>query len=795
MEAYPYQKRLANFILSEGRNVILQAPTGAGKTYGALLPYINALENQHDFPSKCVYSVPMRILATQFVHEWKSAVKRAAREDRIKVAIQTGDQSDDPTFSSDLIFATIDQTLSSFLLAPYSLPRRQANLNLGAIAGSYLVFDEFHLYDPDSTLPTTLAMLKTLNGIAPFVLMTATYSRHMLETLAHELKAVAVPTDDAERGAMQNLASQQNDRYYRVAAEPLSARTVLDHHSGRSLVICNTVDRARRLYEALLQSKPANREVLLLHSRFLPEDRHETETLIRDVFGEGKEGGDYIVVSTQAIEVGLNITSTAMHTELAPANAIIQRAGRCARYKGDTGTVHIYSTVQDGEEVIDLLEDPMPYQGQKEVFARTLEAFRAHDGQRPLTFADEQDIIDAAHHEQDQGIINMLQTGHFGHQQRVYAVQRGDQRDDPCHLIREVASQPVTIHTNPDELLEAPFDVQSFGLHPYTVFGYVKDWLKRASELNLEWAVQWLHEFPTETDHQANLTEYEWIDWRQDEKIWGAPLIVVNKALATYDPKLGFLADRGGEWQASLQERKARKGDWGGGYRLETYAEHIRLVHEAFVERWSEMAHTARTLETRFGWPQGSIRRAAELAVLLHDVGKLSVGWQNWVQKYQTLIGRAADAAKAYAHTDYQYGNAAHDEAQRAAGKRPWHAVEGAWAVAPIFDRECEPPLARAALSAIARHHAPYSDSHQPFRLKKYARQHIAHTLENAGLPVLDLSGMFGADAALTDNGDFKELIALPDEVDVYLPYALIARALRLADQIGTQRGSISLSK
>ena len=794
---YPFQRRVAELILG-GHNVILQAPTGSGKTHAAMLPFLNALEYQRDFPAKCIYSVPMRVLANQFVKDYAEIIQRAGRKGKIKIAIQTGERSENRDLSADLIFATIDQTLSSFLLSPYSLPLRQANLNAAAVLTSYLVFDEFHLFDPDSTLPTTLHMLQMLRGITPFVLMTATFSKDMLAGLAEVLDAVVVPGTDEEKEQLQHLESQQKTRRYHVANEPLTAQAVLDRHQGRSLVICNTVDRARALYEALQRAKDPHTEVWLLHSRFLRKDRDEIEERLRTHFARGAKDGSLIVVSTQAVEVGVDITSTALHTELAPANAILQRAGRCARYKSEEGDVYIYPYVLDANtgEQLDLCEHPEPYAGkeQRKLFRPTLEQFWACSGYA-LDFRAEQEIISAVHGPLDQQIIESLRRGAYEHRRRMFAVMRHDDTADARHLIREIFQQQVTIHPNPNELLPSPFDAPSFGVHPGTLQKYVKGWLERAAELELPWAVKYLRAVPDEDQSQANRSAYEWEEVYTPDTAWGAPLIVVHPSLATYDPALGFLPDRGGDWQATLPILEQRSERPFPTYRLETFEDHIRRVYQAFDELWAEVDYAARRLEARYGWPRGSIRRAAELAVLLHDVGKLSVKWQGWVKRYQDAIGMPLPSGQVYAHTEVQ--NEAHRDAERKAGKRPWHAVEGAIATAPIlFSLFAEQPsLAKAAFSAIARHHAPKSDDNQPFRLVKEAPTHIRAVLRQAD----DIDGwienLAGLSEEIPSSFGASQAIAQPEDDDLasFLAYLIIVRALRRADQLGTKRSQYPL--
>ncbi len=798
MKLYPFQKHVAELLLG-GSNVILQAPTGAGKTHAAMLPFLNVLEHNRDFPRKCIYSVPMRVLANQFVDQYTPLVKRAGRDEQIRVAVQTGDSPRDRKLESDLIFATIDQTLSSFLLSPYSLSHSQANLNAAAVMASYLVFDEFHLYDPASTLPTTLHMLMMLKGITPFILMTATFSADMLEALANLLDAEVVPKTESDKRDLQALESQQKERRYHVCADPsqpLSAYHVLNMHEGRSLVICNTVDRARQIHKELSNAtRHTDTRVILLHSRFLRSDRDAIEDEIRQLFGkESPKTGSLIVVSTQAIEVGVDITCTRLHTELAPANAILQRAGRCARYKGDSGDVFIYQYVQGStpDEKIDLLEDFMPYKSQQAQFAATLAQFQARDG-TVLGFSHEQEIISAVHGPRDREIIDELTVAHYDHRRRMFSVMRGDNRAEASDLIRDIWQQQVTIHANPDELLEAPFDAPSFGLHPGTLQGYVKTWLEKyQQDESIPWAVKWLKEDNDPDTEQANRRTYRWEPVHQSAKeVLGAPLVVVHPLLASYHPQLGFLPDEGGDWQVPIPTRAEKNQGDRHRYRLETYERHIQLVYEAAFDSregvWNELDWLARRLEQRFGWSDGSIRRAAELAVLLHDVGKLNTKWQKWVRDYQQRIGSPAEAGHAYAHTDLY--DEEHRTIEKQMPRRPWHAVEGAIAAVPILLQEFgeQHPLVLAIFGAIARHHSADSDSNQAFRLVNKAADHVFATFnEDRNGELVGISEDIPQNAGARDY--LPEPMSRPETFSVYL---LLVRLLRRADQIGTQKGSL----
>jgi len=789
---YPFQRRVAEVLLS-GRNVILQAPTGAGKTMAATLPLLDAIEHGRDFPHKCLYAVPMRVLANQFVAEYKKKVRQAGRDDRIRVEIQTGEQPDDKELAATLTFATIDQVLSSFLLTPYSLPRRLSNLNAGAVAASYLVFDEFHLFDPVSTLPTTLEMLKMLRGVTPFLLMTATFSSDMLEGLADVLGAVVVPEDDTARREMQSLPSQQKTRRYHVVDGPLCTEAVLAQHQNRTLVVCNVVDRARALFEAL-RDHPGrgNAQVLLLHSRFLPADRQRIEGKLREVFGkDGDQSGSWIVVATQVVEVGLDITCQTLHTELAPANAILQRAGRCARYKGEVGDVFVYAESLAAQgETVDLCERVMPYQGQGEEIARTLAGFQARHGST-LTFGDEQAVVSAAHGPRDRAIVQGLVATQETYRHRMNGVMDGQSSGEAGDLIRAVSSRLVVVHDEPQAVLERPFAAEAFSLHPGVLYPLVDRWLERAWDLDIEgYGVQALQDL--EDTEEGGQSAYRWLPVQDRRDVAGSVLVLVHPALAGYDPELGFVPDRATGYRAKLAPPREDRPRGGYSYRLEGYVEHVRQVYQAFQRQaWPELARAAARLEHVCGWPSGVMERAAHLVVLLHDVGKLNRGWQSWVVRYQKAIGKPAPAGF-YAHTDFDPTDPRHREEQQALGRKPPHAVEGAVAVAQLLAtavEECE-PLFNAAFTAIARHHGAFTREYRHYVLAPGADKAVVETL--ALLPPTLSDGLNTRDLLTSEDPartPIVDLLVNPERDAEFLAYALLARVLRRADQAGTQEG------
>jgi len=156
----------------------------------------------------------------------------------------------------------------------------------------------------------------------------------------------------------QRLALLVRERHEDLVQKP--------HPSGTlTLVVLNRVSRARQVYDALVGGrKPLcdPSKVALVHSRFRRPDRQRHETLL---FSQG----DRIVIATQAVEAGVDVSARLLVTELAPWASLVQRMGRCNR-RADLSDAEVWWVdIQPKDDKDDLL---LPYA--KDELAEALEA-------------------------------------------------------------------------------------------------------------------------------------------------------------------------------------------------------------------------------------------------------------------------------------------------------------------------------------------------------------------------------------------------------------------------------------
>ncbi len=802
MKLFDFQKSVARH-LRAGKNVILQAPTGSGKTIAALWPFLEAWDRKGaEFPRQCIYSVPMRVLANQFTFKTRQLINEEMRLMRNpQVEIQTGENPDDRKVQGDLVFTTIDQTLSNILCVPYAVGGGSANINAGAVISSYLVFDEFHLFPPEGALKTTLEVLSLLNGITPFLLMTATFSSKMLDLLKEKLGAEVVTVSREE---MAKIPSQRNKiRRYHVREKILEADDVWIQHQGssRSIAICNTVERAQNLFETLEdRACGTDTEVMLLHARFLPKHRKKKEEFIRQEFGDKQEEWtkeSLILVATQVIEVGLDITCDNLHTEIAPASSILQRAGRCARFENEQGDVFIYDVPLDKNG--NRRFAPYHEKDEKPLCEKAWTAFLARSGQA-LDFFGEQKVIDEVHTEADEKMLNELEANKGRTWDEIrQAMTKSDLSMRP-RLIRDSSdSRTLLVHSDP-YLLGNPYSWRGFSIFQ----GSLKKWWKDLQESGLGKDIEWILKYPEETKESRDSQDarenpkFEWPECPKhlEEPVY-SPLYVVNPSLVLYDERIGFrFGENSSVHTTELIERaKGGKRDFDSTYQLEDYPTHIKNMMRHYRERYAErLRFAASRLENKLGLDGGSIDRATRLAIAFHDVGKMQTQWQTWARNFQEAIGekdlvRDTNFMIAHTHSETEDHRA---KEKKVKPRRPHHAGEGAAAAMNLIREfsDANDAFYKAVLTAIARHHSPRTDKFDEYRMERASVAAVASALIEAGESV---ETNLVARTLQLDSPDIEldvELLGSDNRAEEWLMYLLVVRALRLTDGESQEGGN-----
>ena len=784
-----FQEVVSSQIL-EGRNVLLSAPTGAGKTWAALLPFLYSFRNGSPVADRLIYVLPLRSLATSLYQEAVRSCRRVfdvqtlprlrnGSENEIVITIQTGESRDDPFFEGDIIFTTVDQCLSSYIHMPVSLPKRLGNINAGALLGSLIVLDEFHLLEPDKAMQTAIEMLSRLKPFSRFLIMTATLSARTMEELAGLLQGEVVRVPEAELKVIPSHVDKQ--RTFRWIDHALEAEDVIRvHRGGRSIVIVNTVRKAQEIYDDLRDyASHEGVKLFLLHSRFYPEDRKETEEQLNDWFGKDASSTNGILVTTQVIEAGIDISGDNLHTELAPMNSIIQRAGRCARYPGERGigTVWVYELEADDEGRTRL----GPYRGLSQVVDETRKAMESlGPSGKIIDFCLEQEWIDRVHTQQELRHLN-------SYRQNIHQVKKGihEAMDglDPAavrRLIRDVSSINVVVTDRPEDLRFDRAEWPQMISVPRSSLYRLKEHFSGIIDES------WVAKVPMEGDDDYGALQFEWQAISDiKEAVNASWMLAVHPNYASYSADLGLQIGVSGS--CSIPKYRQRPFIPRYSMRYETYGEHLRRVLEACRAMHRSYRKALKVVEDYYAdvLKGRGIEELAELACILHDTGKLSIRWQEAIRSWQTHKDPSKMTGEPIAHSDYD--PEVDFEDQRRFPRRPHHAAEGAYAVAGWLRETLDEDLAVTIWTAITRHHGAFTDSLGEFRLINGAVQWVKDSLANdawksiilADSPPLHVRKGYRDDLLSFSKGDEK----------CWALYVFLVRRLRLADQRSQEGG------
>lgn len=735
-EPYPHQLKAVEKLVN-GKSVILRAPCGSGKTEVA---YVRMLleSTENNLPTRLIYSLPTRALVEDIAERIKKGIEKTGLS--YTISPQHGANSKDPFFRSDIVVATIDQTIGAYCCTPLSLPVHLGNIPAGAAVSSFLCFDEAHIYDYKLGLQSMLILLERAAKIdLPFLIMSATLPESFIDwfvknpIFSDKIEVVEGDESDIPKRRERHVVLQWRDKT--VEAEDILDATKV---YNKIIVVCNTVDRAQKIY-GLIENKlkTQNFDIYLLHSRFLNSDRECIEKNMKKSIKDEKS--KTVVVTTQVCEVGLDISCDLLMTELAPPDALVQRMGRCAR-EGGNGEVWVYD--------VNFYE---PYNVTE--MERTKRYILEHLNNTRVGWKEELNFVNDVLDELFKTIMN------DENRRRRILLGLGDaafkgNREGIEKNVRENFTANITIHDAPETL-----NYEKLTWMP---------WLNvdvRVLKKHFENAKYWEVNF--EHDEYGKMSVHH----KFRGSLYPHGFYIIHPDFAKYDKKIGLiLGEKGSAFDYTEERRPKDKLLSKYEYAEERWIDHSEKCLYAYRKIIAkEERHSVRLLAKIMGFDRKKVEGLLALSVALHDLGKLNIKWQR-------SIGVQEDEMP-LAHTPHRM-------------MTPPHATISAKAIYPIFKSLISNAYFSLAFKfALAHHHHTRAEEIPAYKLgweNQYKK--VIETLCRDYSINVDASMMKIQEDMPSK---LEDRMFNVEALKPYTAYCIIARIIRLSDRESFNYGNL----
>ena len=312
-------------------NVLLIAPTGQGKTESSLGWLRTQLKTRQ---GRAFYILPFTASINAMTKRVSSKDKGFGEDSLVgllhgkaKFFIDEHYEKKDGQSLKNLIDINKKiikpfKVVTPFQILKWAFGVKGFEKGLTELAGSYLIFDEIHIYDRELFRRILFFIEWLIEKLEVKVfIMTATMPSFMQEyikttlNIKEEIRADKELIDNIKRHKVKLLDSNIDEQIDFIQSKIDSGKTVL--------VVCNTVAKAQTMYKSIECN-----DKTLLHSGFNGRDRTAKEKQIQ------ANNKPQLLVGTQAIEVSLDIDYDLIVTEPAPLDALLQRFGRVYREQG-----------------------------------------------------------------------------------------------------------------------------------------------------------------------------------------------------------------------------------------------------------------------------------------------------------------------------------------------------------------------------------------------------------------------------------------------------------------------------
>ena len=321
-------------------NLVITAATGMGKTEAALKWIGN---------NKGIYILPLRSAINGIYSRLEREILKGEKIDEHlgllhsdNISFLINDEFDNgitdykqygvkaKQWSMPLTISTPDQ------LFDFVFKANGYECKLATATYSKIVIDEIQAYN-------SILLAYIIKGIHEIMKMggkvavfTATLPPYVNELLCNK-DGVCSDKDGEYNFTQQHFPKDELRHNLCSITEKISVERIISEiesntnkNKDKVLIICNTVKKAQKLYEELIENNNLDYDVRILHSKFIQKDRRRLE---QEITKDGKtdSSSKVIWITTQIVEASLDIDFDLLFTELSELCGLFQRLGRCNR--------------------------------------------------------------------------------------------------------------------------------------------------------------------------------------------------------------------------------------------------------------------------------------------------------------------------------------------------------------------------------------------------------------------------------------------------------------------------------
>ncbi|MEM1639449.1 MAG: CRISPR-associated helicase Cas3' [Desulfurococcaceae archaeon] len=383
--------------------VILEAPTGYGKSISAMLFY--KVIKESELANSFLHVLPLRSIVRDIYLctllnslgvvpaeqcggksppvEILSILREAGLTTK-DIAYQMGDLligeytnvfNKQPLFDAKYVVTTLDSFLYNLFRVPiveifstkkhYAIPRLRIFISAVYLDEAHMVFEEEN--EASALYTATVKALEIIDSFkSPMLIASATMGEKVLGSIISRMKGnIKIvrlgPRDREECNVIEVSDNEFVDKMTSIEwrTELIKKEDVVkttEEHARSGLRVLVVRDSVKLAVETYNELKSRGINVVLIHGKMTRGDR---ETAMKNIKNMRREG---VVVSTSVIEAGVNVSFDVLVTDGSRPRSVVQRAGRVCR-EGECEEALVY--IVEDKELIDerLLEYVRKSQG------------------------------------------------------------------------------------------------------------------------------------------------------------------------------------------------------------------------------------------------------------------------------------------------------------------------------------------------------------------------------------------------------------------------------------------------